>query len=26
VRLTWDVDGVVDVVNKVGMAQARRSA
>ena len=26
VRLAWDVDGVVDVVNKVGMAQARRSA
>jgi len=26
VRLAWDVDGVVDVVNKVGMEQARRSA
>jgi len=26
VRLAWDVDGVVDVVNKVGVAQARRSA
>ena len=26
VGLAWDVDGVVDVVNKVGMAQARRSA
>ena len=26
VRLAWDVEGVVDVVNKVGMAQARRSA
>ena len=26
IRLAWDVDGVVDVVNKVGMAQARRSA
>jgi len=26
VRLAWDVDGVVDVVNKVGMEQTRRSA
>ncbi len=26
VRQTWDVDGVVDVVNKVGMAQGQRSA
>jgi CBS domain-containing protein len=26
VRQAWDVDGVVDVVNKVGVAQARRSA
>jgi CBS domain-containing protein len=26
VRLAWNVDGVVDVVNKVGMAPARRSA
>ena len=26
VRLAWDVEGVVDVVNKVGLAQARRSA
>jgi CBS domain-containing protein len=26
VRMAWDVDGVVDVVNKVGMAQGRRSA
>jgi CBS domain-containing protein len=26
VRLAWDVDGVVDVVNKVGVALARRSA
>jgi CBS domain-containing protein len=26
VRTAWDVDGVVDVVNKVGMAQGRRSA
>ena len=26
VRLAWDVDGVVDVVNKVGVAEGRRSA
>ena len=26
VRQAWDVDGVVDVVDKVGVAQARRSA
>jgi CBS domain-containing protein len=26
VRLAWDVDGVVDVVNKVGRAEGRRSA
>jgi CBS domain-containing protein len=26
VRLTWDVDGVVDVVNKAGLAESRRSA
>ena len=26
VRLAWNVDGVIDVVNKVGTGQARRSA
>ena len=26
VRLAWDVDGVVDVVNKVDMTESQRSA